>query len=133
MKRGDKHPLEWAVFAVSLVLVIGTLGYLVYDAARGSFSDPETGGPPEIAVRLGKAERSGAAYAVPVEVHNRGEETAEGVHVEVVLESPGRQPERAEFEVAFVPRQSVRHGWVTFTQDPAAGRLTGRALGYEQP
>jgi uncharacterized protein (TIGR02588 family) len=130
MKRGDKHPLEWAVFAVSLVLVLGTLGYLAYDAARGSAVDSA---PPEIAVRLGKAERSGAVYAVPVEVHNRGEETAEGVHVEVILESPGRQPERAEFQVAFVPRQSVRRGWVTFTQDPGTGRLTGRALGYEKP
>jgi uncharacterized protein (TIGR02588 family) len=133
MKRGDKHPLEWAVFAVSLVLVIGTLGYLVYDAVRGSLSAPDPSAPPEIAVRLGKAQRSGAVYAVPVEVHNRGEERAEGVHVEVVLEIPGRQPERAEFEVAFAPRQSVRHGWVTFTQDPAAGRLMGRALGYEKP
>lgn len=133
MNSRGKHPLEWAVFAVSLVLVLGTLGFLVYDAATGPSGPRGDTKPPEIVVRLGEAERSGGVYAVPVEVRNNGEETAEGVHVEVVLESPGRAPERAELVVAFVPRQSVRRGWVTFTANPDAGRLTGRALGYEKP
>lgn len=128
MKKPDgKHPLEWAVFGVSLVLVLGLIGFLVYDAATDGTR------PPDLRVRLGRAERTAGGYAVPIEVRNQGDETAEGVHVEVALEIPGHEPEKADLEIAFVPRQSVRQAWVTFPVDPAAGRLTGRVLGYEMP
>jgi uncharacterized protein (TIGR02588 family) len=127
MSRVKKNWLEWAVFTVSLALVLGTVGLLVHDAVRGPSS------PPDLVVELGPAERRGARWAVPVRVRNAGGETAEQVHVEVELEIPGAAPETAEFDVAFVPRQSLREGWVTFWQDPARGRLTGRAVGYEKP
>lgn len=126
MKTPEKHPLEWLVFAVSLVLVLGTLGYLVYDAARGGEE------PPDLVVELGAARRGSQGFRVPVTVRNRGDETAENAHIEVVLTSPGRPPETAGLDIAFVPRGSTRRGWVTFSADPT-GRLTGRVLGYEKP
>ncbi|HEX2643681.1 MAG TPA: hypothetical protein VHU81_11875 [Thermoanaerobaculia bacterium] len=126
-KPAGKHPLEWAVFGVSLALVLGLVGFLLYDAATCASA------PPELVVRLGRAVPSGGGYAVPVEVRNQGDETAEGVHVEVALELPGQEAERADLDIAFVPRQSRRRAWVTFPVDPAAGRLTGRVLGYEVP
>jgi uncharacterized protein (TIGR02588 family) len=126
-----KHPLEWIVFAVSLVLVAGTVGFLAWDAVRGQ------GSPAALSIELGRPEPRGGAWAVPVTVRNRGDETAEGVNVEVTLELPGTEPpvqvETAEFEAAFVPRQSKREGWVTFRTDPSRGRLSGRATGYETP
>jgi uncharacterized protein (TIGR02588 family) len=127
MNKIAKHPLEWAVFALSLVVVIGTVGYLAYEAIAGDDS------PAALSVELGPPEPRGGAWAVPVTVHNRGDETAEGVKVEVTLESPGAAPERADFEADFVPRQSKREGWVTFRSDPSRGRLSGRAVGYEEP
>jgi uncharacterized protein (TIGR02588 family) len=125
-----KHPLEWAVFAVSAVLVAGTLGYLVWDAATTGSS------PPRISVEVGPpapATPAGTSWTVPVTVRNDGHETAEGVRVEVALERPGIPPEVAEIEIAFVPRESRRQGWVTFAADPRLGHLTGRAVGYEKP
>jgi uncharacterized protein (TIGR02588 family) len=127
MSQVAKHPLEWIVFAVSLIVVAGTVGYLAWDAVQGGSS------PAMLAVETGKPEPRGGAWAVPVIVHNRGHETAEGVKVEVTLETPGAEPEVADFEVAFVPRQSQREGWVTFRRDPSRGRLSGRAVGYERP
>jgi uncharacterized protein (TIGR02588 family) len=126
-RRIAKHPLEWIVFAVSLVLVAGTVGFLAWDAVQGADS------PAALSVELGRPEPRGGAWAVPVTIRNRGGETAEGVKVEVTLETPGAQPETAEFEAAFVPRQSKREGWVTFRSDPSRGRLSGRAAGYETP
>ena len=122
-----KHPLEWIVFAVSLVLVGGTLGFLAWDALQGEDS------PAALSVELGRPEPRDGAWAVPVTVRNRGDMTAEGVKVEVTLESPGMAPETAEFEAAFVPRRSKREGWVAFRSDPSRGRLSGRVLGYETP
>lgn len=126
----EKHPLEWIVFAVSLVLVGGTLGFLAWDAVRSEWGP---GSPAALSVEIGRPEPRGGAWAVPVTVRNRGDETAEGVKVEVTLEAPGTEPETAGFEAAFVPRRSQREGWVTFRSDASRGRLNGRVTGYETP
>ena len=124
----EKNWLEWAVFGVGLLLVLSTLGYLVYDGATAG------GAPPDKEVRLGEPQRGGPGFLVPVTVVNRGGETAGGVTVEVVLEAAGSpEPERGEFTLAFLPRGGTREGWVAFRSDPRAGRLTARAHGYEQP
>jgi uncharacterized protein (TIGR02588 family) len=110
------------------VLVAATLGYLVYDGATAADT------PPDIEVRLGEPRAGGAGFLVPVTVLNRGGQTAEGVTVEVVLDTAAApEPERGEFTVAFLPRGGSREGWVAFRTDPRAGRLTARAHGYEIP
>lgn len=125
--RARKNWLEWLVFGAGLVLVLSTLGFLIYDGARLS------GAPPSIEVRLGAPERRAHGFAVPVAVTNHGDETAEGVVIEVTLEGGAGPTERGEFVVAFLPRRSKREGWVAFGTDPAGGRLTPRVLGYEKP
>jgi uncharacterized protein (TIGR02588 family) len=125
-----KHPLEWIVFAVSLALVTGTLGFLAWDAIQGAGGKNS---PADLSVELGRPEPRDGTWAVPVTVRNRGDATAEGVNVEVILETPGAEPETASFEAAFVPRRSKREGWVMFRSDPSRGRLSGRAAGYETP
>jgi uncharacterized protein (TIGR02588 family) len=127
MKLPQKNWLEWSVFAVSLLLVASVIAYLAYDAATLGDS------PPTMQVVLGTPEQRAGAYAVPVSVTNRGDQTAEGVVVEVVLER-GAEQEHAQFEIAFVPRGSTRKGWVMFQTDPrSADQLTGQVLGFELP
>ena len=126
--RVVKNWLEWLVFGVGLALVASTLAFLIYDGATSADT------PAEVEIRLGEPRRAGQGFVVPVAVHNRGGQTAEGVTVEVVLEGGGAsEPERGEFTVAFLPRRSTREGWVSFSTDPRAGKLTARALGYEKP
>lgn len=127
MSRIAKHPLEWVIFSVSLLVVASTVGYLAWDALCGSR------GPAVLAIELGRPESHSGAWAVPVTVHNRGHETAGAIRIEITLELPGSEPERAELEMAYLSRQSKREGWVTFRQDPSGGRLSARALGYERP
>ncbi len=128
-RRVEKNWLEWVVFGLGLALVAGTLGYLVYDGVT------DAGRPPAVEVRLGEPRPTGHNFIVPVTVRNHGDETAEGVTVEVTLEAAaaGAEPERSEFTVAFLPRRATREGWVAFRTDPRAGRLTPRVLGYEKP
>ncbi|HEV3470621.1 MAG TPA: hypothetical protein VG148_14960 [Pyrinomonadaceae bacterium] len=127
-RRVEKNWLEWAVFGVGLVLVAGTLSYLVYDGATS------TEAPPAVEVRLGEPRPTGRDFIVPVTLFNHGDQTAEGVTVEVTLEgAAGGEPERGELTVAFLPRRATREGWVSFRTDPRAGRLTPRVLGYEKP
>ena len=126
----EKNWLEWVVFGVGLVLVASTLAYLVYDGATA------TGAPPdiEVTVRPEETRRGAQGFVVPVEVFNRGGQTAVGVTVEVTLETGGAaEPESCEVTFAFLPRRGRREGFVVFTSDPRGGKLTPRAHGYERP
>jgi uncharacterized protein (TIGR02588 family) len=128
MKQLEKNWLEWIVFAISLVLVVSTLGYLVYDGANTGSS------PPNFEFQLGQPQPQQNYFVVPVSVTNQGDETAEGVLVEVVLESNGTEQETAEFEIAFLPRQSTREGWVTFRTDPrTVDQMSARVMGFSKP
>ena len=128
MKKLEKNWLEWLVFAASLILVLSTLGYLVYDTA--TFGEA----PPNIEFQLGQPQQRSNRFVVPVSVTNRGDETAQGVHIEVTLESGGQEQENADFEIAFLPRHSTRKGWVTFKTDPrSAEQMEARVLGFEKP
>jgi len=128
MRKLRKNWVEWAVFAAGLALVLSTLAYLVYDGATMG-SDP-----PSIEVRLGTPAQRTHNFIVPITVTNHGDTTAEGVTVEVLMESDaGGEPARGELTIAFLPRRATREGYVTFSQDPRAARLTARVLGYEKP
>ena len=128
MKKLEKNWLEWLVFTASLILVLSTLGYLVYDGATFGKA------PPSIEFQLGQPQQRSNRFVVPVSVTNRGDETAQGVHIEVTLESGGKEQENADFEIAFLPRHSTRKGWVTFKTDPrSAEQMEARVLGFEKP
>ena len=125
--KPEKNWLEWSVFAVGLVLVLATLGFLVRESLAGS------GGPPEVVARLGAPRASAGAYMVPVEVTNLGGRAAEDVTVTVVLEGDGTQSEEAQLEIAFLPRDSKRNGYVGFQRNPAEGTLRLGPIAFEVP
>ncbi|NHC33206.1 hypothetical protein [Scytonema millei] len=128
MKKLEKNWLEWIVFVISLILVLFTLGYIVYDGATLG----ET--PPNIELQLDRPQPQGDRFIVPVTATNRGDETAETVQIEVTLNNDGKEAETAEFEIAFLPRHSTRRGWVTFQTDPrTVEQIEARVLGFEKP
>jgi len=127
MKKLQKNWLEWAVFAVGLILVTSALGYLFY--AGVSMGNE----PPSIEVRLGTPEPRQSNFAVPVTVLNHGDETAASIRIEVVMQSNGAEPARGELDIPFLPRNATRDGWVTFDQDPRKAQLRARVLGYQKP
>ena len=127
MTKPEKNPLEWTVFAIGLVLVLATLGYLVRESIVGD------GGPPEVVARLGEPRPSASGYLVPVEVANNGQTTAEDVLVPIFLEMPGGKREEAELSIAFLPRDSKRNGWVSFRSDPRGATLSLGAIAFEVP
>lgn len=124
----QKNWLEWLVFGLSFVLVLCTLGYLVYDGATSAKT------PANIELELGKPQPQANRFMIPVSVTNSGETTAETVQIEVTLETSGKEQENAQLEIGFLPRHSKREGWVTFETDPRSVEETkARVLGFEQP
>jgi uncharacterized protein (TIGR02588 family) len=127
MAKVTKNPLEWVVFAVALVLVLATLGFLV----RESLADRS--GPPDVIATVGPSQPSSSGYLVPVEVANVGMTTAEDVLVPVLLELPDGTREEGQLNIAFLPRDSRRNGWVSFRTDPSRGKLSLGAIAFEVP
>jgi uncharacterized protein (TIGR02588 family) len=122
-----KNALEWTVFAIGLVLVVATLGFLVRESIVGDE------GPPEVVARLGKPRISEGGHLIPVEVANIGQTTAEDVLVPIFLDLPGGRREEAELNIAFLPRDSKRNGWVSFRADPRRGTIRLGAIAFEVP
>lgn len=127
MNKIQKNWVEWVVFALGLILVSATLGYLIFAGATMGHE------PPSLEVRLGTPEQRQFNFIVPVTVVNHGDETAEGVLIEVVMANGGEEIARGELDVAFLPRHATRQGWVTFEEDPRTAQLKARVLGYQKP
>ena len=126
MKRPHKNPLEWLVFAASLLVIGGVVAALVY-SGRSTGSRPA-----HLEVFLGDSRPAAGRFFVPVVVENRGGKAAAGVRVEIVLES-GNGAERAGFELPYAPAGSMRRGEVVLDTDPRDGRISGRVVGFELP
>jgi uncharacterized protein (TIGR02588 family) len=122
-----RHGLEWLVSGISAVILLFVVGVLVRSAVTTSDRAPE------LEIRLGPPRAAGRHFRVPVEVHNRGDVTAVGAHVEVVLRRAGAEVERSEVVLSFVPRRSRRSGWAVFRHDPACCQLSARPVGFEAP
>ena len=83
MTRPHKNWLEWLVFAMSLVVIAGFIGVLVYAA----FMTKDA--PASLRVFLGEPRKEQSHFIVPVLVQNRGGAAAAAVRIEVVLDSLG--------------------------------------------
>ena len=123
-----KNLLEWMVFAVSLLMVFGILGYLVYQVAV--YEE----GSPDLHITYVHDPAPHAPHRYFLRIKNDGQETAEEVQVEMVLERGGEEMETAALTLPYLPKQSVREGWLVFSKDPAtADTLYARVISYKKP
>lgn len=124
----EKNLLEWIVFAASLLLIMGILSYLVYQVAI------HEDGSPDLAITYVHDPAPHAPHRYFLRIKNDGQETAEEVQVEMVLERGGEEMETAALTLPYLPKQSVREGWLVFSKDPAtADTLYARVISYKKP
>lgn len=124
---GVKSRWEWVAAAVSTVLVLAVVGYLLYDAV----ARPHT--PPSVQVSADTVLRADGLWLVEFRATNRGHRTAAAVKVQGELMAADSSVETSEAVLDYVPSRSVRHGGLFFHNDPRAYRLELRALGYQEP
>lgn len=124
---GAKSRWEGAAALVSTLLVLGVVGYLLYDAV----ARPRT--PPAVTVQADTVLKAGGLWLVRFHAENRGHRTAAGVKVEGRLREGEQSVETSEAVLDYVPGESVRRGGLFFRADPRAYRLELRALGYQEP
>ena len=134
--RGDTPPIgsapttslaEWIVAFASAALVLGVLGFLIYDGVRS----PRT--PPDITIEVDSIQAAGPGYLVLFRARNLGRTTAAEVLVEGELEADTGRVETAETTIDYVPAEGQQSGGLYFRQDPRRLRLRLRAHGYREP
>jgi len=124
----EKNSLEWVVFGLSLLMVFGILGYLIYQAIH---YEP---GSPDLVIQYQKDPSPHAPYRYHLTIKNNGQETAEEVQVEIVLEKDGEILESALMQIPYAPIASQREGWVNFSKNPAdADTLYARVVSFKKP
>ncbi|HYR10324.1 MAG TPA: TIGR02588 family protein [Longimicrobium sp.] len=124
---GHKSRWEWVAAAVSTALVLGVVGYLLYDAV----ARPRT--PPSLRVSADTVLQVDGLWLVEFRATNAGHETAAAVKIEGELMQADSSVESSEAVLDYVPGRSVRHGGLFFRHDPRAYRLELRAHGYQEP
>ncbi len=126
--KDPKNLLEWGVFFMGLLLVIGIFAYLGYQTYHYKPSSPE------LTVELRPEPTKAQPYRYHLVVRNTGGETAESVEVEVVMHEGGAVKESAVLQLMYVPQESEREGWVNFSQKPASDSdLSARVSSYQKP
>lgn len=109
-----KNALEWTVFALGLALIVALAVYLAQEAIGGR------GAKAELKVELGKPEKVEGGYQTRVRVENVGDEATMAVQVKV---------DDADLDLDYVPRRSVREGFVVTEKPPKEGR----AVSWQAP
>ncbi len=122
----SKNRLEWAVFAISAILVLGTLGYLLKSALEVEV------GPAKLTVETGPPVEENGWTRFPVTVSNNGQRVAANVEIQIAIGS-GESKQQAGFTLDFVPRGSSRQGAASFRGTGLTETPRCDVLGYEEP
>lgn len=119
--------LEWTVAAVSALLVLAVIGYLVALGVR----TPDT--PASVTVTRDRVVRMSGGYVVTFDAHNDGATTAASVQVDGELKADTGTVEKRSVVLHFVPAGATRSGGLFFRHDPGLYRLDLSANGFDRP
>ncbi|MEX0740594.1 MAG: hypothetical protein WD071_14745 [Pseudohongiella sp.] len=118
---------EKLVGLVGMLLVVGTISFLLWTAVTSEE------GAPEFDFEIHQISASGTRFLVLLDVRNTGDLTASDLGVEARLHTREGSTESAEARIGYLPAGSTRQVGVYFDADPAEGDLAFRALGYQKP
>jgi uncharacterized protein (TIGR02588 family) len=119
--------LEWLASGIGLVLTLGILGFIGWQA----FDD--AGAPPAIAVEVTRVAPVEGGYRVEFRARNAAGSTASQVEIEGKLAGDGEEAETGHVVFDYIPSHSVRKGGMFFTREPRPEQLSLRALGFAKP
>ena len=120
-------PLEWAFAAIGAVLIMCTIGYMIYYG----FTHPDS--PPDLTVSHTATHVLPGGYLVQFTAKNEGNSTASGVLVSGTLVRDDGAVEESEVTLDYVPQQAQRDGGLVFKNDPSTSTFRLQVRGYFAP
>lgn len=126
--QAETPALEWIAAAIGLVLTLGILGLMGWEAMTVSEDRP-----PAIEARVERIVPTGAGYVAEIALRNSSPTTAAAVQIQGELTNADGTVATSNATVDYVPGQSTRRAGLSFIDDPRPGRLEVRMLGYAEP
>jgi uncharacterized protein (TIGR02588 family) len=127
-RRPRQVPLvEWVAGLVSAVILLGTIGYLVYATLQPGSDEPI------LTVTVVQTRESDGSFVVDVEVRNRSRGAAADVHIAGRVRSVDSFEAHGEARVDYVPGFSTRRASLVFGVDPGGHGAVVRIVGYSRP
>ncbi|HVF24920.1 MAG TPA: hypothetical protein VNA23_03475 [Anaerolineales bacterium] len=117
----------WGIALLGLVLVLGSIVFMLYEAITGDTS------PPDVVVRVESIEAATSGFLVSFRAVNEGGSTAAGITIEGTLRDGTEGIETSNTTIEYLPSHSERKGGLFFTLDPRQYELELRATGFEEP
>lgn len=129
--KGERRPpertaAEWAIFAVSALLILTVVAVLVVDWAQHGSA------PPAFRTTVRAVRLVPGGYQVPVEVQNVGEQAAAEVRVEARLDVGGEVTD-AEQTIDFLAPEEDMTVTFVFEHDPRNGALSASVTAFSEP
>lgn len=121
------HWIEWLTGLVSTLLVLATIGWILYETIITEDR------PPQLTAQILKTERVASGWQVMVEVSNSGDQAAAAVEVKGVLMDGSSTVEEAEATFDYVPGGSTTRGGLIFVNDPSRARLEILPTAFTEP
>lgn len=119
--------LEWVALAVSVLAVIGVVGFLVVDG----FQDEGRPPLPIVEILAGKAHETDHGWLVPATVTNGGDSAAEALVLRATAEVGG-ESEEAEVTVDYLPAGTEVDVTFGFSAAPD-GEVSVQVIGFRLP
>jgi uncharacterized protein (TIGR02588 family) len=126
LRAERRNPLETIVLTASALLVAGSIGLLAWQGAREER-------PAQLTVRVDSVVSRGGPYHLHVTVRNAGDATAAAAQLRVRLLRDTAVIEESEAVVEWVPGRSSARATLMFEEDPRAGDVYARVVGFTEP
>lgn len=117
---------EWVTLGLSVVIVTGLAGYILYQALR----EDAPYIPAEVRPLMDQVGREGGKYFLPVEVHNRGRRTLRDFRAELTYRTTDGKQETRDIKIDFLAERARETRYFYFDQDPRGLQVEARPLGY---
>ena len=126
--RHEQPPVwEWIVAGIGLILVVGAIGFMLYEAIT------QKSAPPNFSISVDSINPNNNGYLVRFRVKNTGTQTAADVTIEGELTQGAEVIETNTVTLTYVPSDSEREGGLVFSKNPNEYELKLRAKSYEKP
>jgi uncharacterized protein (TIGR02588 family) len=119
--------LEWLALTISVVALVGVVGFLVVDAIVDEGRPPS----PAVELRVADAYDAPAGWLLPATVRNDGDMAAEKVAVRAVAEVGGTS-EESELTIDYLPSGSNVQVTFGFSAEPE-GEVRVQVVGFRLP
>jgi uncharacterized protein (TIGR02588 family) len=129
-QQTDKHKSsvwEKVTALIGLLLVVSSIGFIIYQALWGNESSPD------VKIKIESIQQVSNGYLVEFTSKNQGGSTLAGVVVQGQLKQGEKKIETSQTTIDFIPANSVRKGGFFFKNNPEQYQLEARSLGYQQP